>query len=65
MLGSLILYLKGMGRMMFQVSGFYYKGVSGLALCCLLCFVLPLRLTNCWKGIRESRRASEKLKVNP
>ena len=24
-LGSLILYLKGMGRMMFQVSGFCYK----------------------------------------
>ena len=25
MLGSLIIYLKGMGRMMFQLSGFYYK----------------------------------------
>ena len=25
-LGSLILYLKVMGRMMFQVSGFYYRG---------------------------------------
>ena len=25
MLGSLVLYLKGMRRMMFQVSGFYYK----------------------------------------
>ena len=25
MLGSLILYLKGMRRMMFQLSGFYYK----------------------------------------
>ena len=24
-LGSLILYLKGMRRMMFQLSGFYYK----------------------------------------
>ena len=31
-LGSLILYLKGMRRMMFQLSGFYYKkvGYSGL-----------------------------------
>ena len=26
MLGSLILYLKGMRRMMFQLSGFYYRG---------------------------------------
>ena len=26
MLGSLVLYLKGMRRMMFQLSGFYYKG---------------------------------------
>ena len=26
MLGSLILYLKGMRIMMFQLSGFYYKG---------------------------------------
>ena len=26
MLGSLILYLKGMRLMMFQLSGFYYKG---------------------------------------
>ena len=25
-LGSLILYLKGMRIMMFQLSGFYYKG---------------------------------------
>ena len=25
MLGSLIIYLKGMRRMMFQLSGFYYK----------------------------------------
>ena len=25
MLGSLILYLKGMRRMMFQLSGFYYR----------------------------------------
>ena len=25
MLGSLVLYLKGMRRMMFQVSGFYYR----------------------------------------
>ena len=25
MLGSLILYLKGMRRMMFQLSGFYYN----------------------------------------
>ena len=29
MLGSLILYLKGMRRMMFQLSGFYYKGSPG------------------------------------
>ena len=29
-LGSLILYLKGMRRMMFQLSGFYYR-VSGVA----------------------------------
>ena len=28
MLGSLILYLKGMRRMMFQLSGFYCKLVS-------------------------------------
>ena len=27
MLGSLILYLKGMRRMMFQLSGFYYRVV--------------------------------------
>ena len=27
MLGSLILYLKGMRIMMFQLSGFYYKSV--------------------------------------
>ena len=26
-LGSLILYLKGMRRMMFQLSGFYYRVV--------------------------------------
>ena len=25
MLGSLILYLKGMRRMMFQLSGFYFR----------------------------------------
>ena len=25
MLGSLIIYLKGMRRMIFQLSGFYYK----------------------------------------
>ena len=25
MLGSLILYFKGMRRMMFQLSGFYYR----------------------------------------
>ena len=25
-LGSLILYLKGMRMMMFQLSGYYYKG---------------------------------------
>ena len=25
MLGSLIIYLKGMRRMMFQLSGFYYR----------------------------------------
>ena len=34
MLGSLILYLKGMGTTMFQLSGFYCKGlgfrISGL-----------------------------------
>ena len=34
MLGSLIIYLKGMRRMMFQLSGFYYKtknmGLEGL-----------------------------------
>ena len=31
MLGSLILYLKGMRIMMFQLSGFYYKAfmISG------------------------------------
>ena len=31
-LGSLILYLKGRRRMMFQLSGFYYSwlGVSGI-----------------------------------
>ena len=30
MLGSLIIYLKGMRRMMFQLSGFYYRfRVSG------------------------------------
>ena len=28
MLGSLIIYLKGMRRMMFQLSGFYYKFLS-------------------------------------
>ena len=28
MLGSLILYLKGMRRMMFQLSGFYCKEVG-------------------------------------
>ena len=27
MLGSLIIYLKGMRRMMFQLSGFYYKSL--------------------------------------
>ena len=25
MLGSLILYIKGMRKLMFQLSGFYYK----------------------------------------
>ena len=30
MLGSLILYLKGMRIMMFQLSGFYCKRVQGL-----------------------------------
>ena len=29
MLGSLILYLKGMRIMMLQLSGFYYKGYWG------------------------------------
>ena len=29
MLGSLILYLKGMRIMMFQLSGFYYRSVLG------------------------------------
>ena len=28
MLGSLILYLKGIRRMMFQLSGFYYIEIS-------------------------------------
>ena len=28
MLGSLIIYLKGMRRMMFQLSGFHYKGIG-------------------------------------
>ena len=28
MLGSLIIYLKGMRRMMFQLSGFYYRGLG-------------------------------------
>ena len=28
MLGSLIIFLKGMRRMMFQLSGFYYKRLS-------------------------------------
>ena len=28
MLGSLILYLKGMRRMMFQLSGFYSRGLG-------------------------------------
>ena len=31
MLGSLILYLKGMRTIMFQLSGFYYRG-SGLSI---------------------------------
>ena len=31
-LGSLILYLKGMRRMMFQLSGFYYMGASRIGL---------------------------------
>ena len=26
MLGSLVIFLKGIRRMMFQLSGFYYKG---------------------------------------
>ena len=30
MLGSLILYLKGMRIMMFQLSGYYYIGLRGL-----------------------------------
>ena len=30
MLGSLILYLKGMRIMMFQLSGFYCKGFKGV-----------------------------------
>ena len=30
MLGSLILYLKGMSRVMFQLSGFYYRGLRTL-----------------------------------
>ena len=30
MLGSLILYLKGMRRMMFQLSGFYHTCLNGL-----------------------------------
>ena len=28
MLGALIVYLKGMRRMMFQLSGFYYKSLE-------------------------------------
>ena len=32
MLGSLILYLKGMRIMMFQLSGFYCKVLGGLGL---------------------------------
>ena len=38
-LGSLILYLKGMRRMRFQLSGFYYKP-------CLRPKVWPLRRSN-------------------
>ena len=30
MLGSLIIFLKGMRRMMFQLSGFYYRVWGGL-----------------------------------
>ena len=28
MLGSLILYIKGMRILMFQLSGFYYRGLG-------------------------------------
>ena len=35
MLGSLILYLKGMRRMMFQLSGFYYKYLTTFILGCV------------------------------
>ena len=51
-LGSLILYLKGMRRMMFQLSGFYYKRFSGASGICkkavlLSEFPTPLPLLTC------------------
>ena len=43
-LGSLILYLKGMRRMMFQLSGFYYKA---LIFACLGCARAPHPVADC------------------
>ena len=43
MLGSLIIYLKGMRRMMFQLSGFYFTCVEFGRLGCT-CIILGLLL---------------------
>ena len=47
MLGSLIIYLKGMRRMMFQLSGFYYKPTS------LRCWVEGFRVSGSLAWMRN------------
>ena len=61
MLGSLILYLKGMRRMMFQLSGFYYKSRQPQTTCINTSFpyhladpTLRLQSSSFWGSILES-----------
>ena len=64
MLGSPILYLKGMRILMFQLSGFYYTGCTqgdqGLRLCSGLASfstgVATFRKSSCCEGLKKTQR---------
>ena len=55
MLGSLILYLKGMRRMMCQLSGFYSKGSWDLVSRIIICVTVLVAI-----GVTDLRRHSQR-----